>query len=303
MKALSIVAMNKVKMKIGISTALYQNICGDEIAFEKLARIGYSSLDYNLSGGYKRPGGMFSEHSAVWEAYFKKAADSAKRNGLEVCHTHGVYPPDFIKAGFIGSAEIEQFRKEIIATAVLGGKYIVIHPWISSVEASETGREKERTVNFEMYGKLIPILEEYGVCLAIENLFRRRDVTGGCPADCIAATDMIEYISMMQSGCFAACLDTGHMNMMGLSPAVAAVKLGGLLKILHVHDNFGTEDYHLAPGIGTVDWKAFICALRQIGYDGVFSLEVNGACGRISQNLVFNYAGFAFKSAKAVINL
>ena len=89
----------------------------------------------------------------------------------------------------------------------------------------------------------------------------------------------------------------------GLSPAVAAVKLGSLLKILHIHDNFGTEDYHLAPGIGTIDWKAFAGALRKIGYEGVFSLEINGAPERISQHLIFDYAGFSFKSAKALINI
>ncbi len=58
--------------------------------------------------------------------------------------------------------------------------------------------------------------------------------------------------------------------------------MGKNLTVLHLHDNFGAlndwfgeMDRHLLPFFGCVDWKGTVKALREIGFDGVFSFEVN----------------------------
>ena len=43
--------------------------------------------------------------------------------------------------------------------------------------------------------------------------------------------------------------------------------------MLHIHDNNGFEDEHMAPFLGTIDWEDFCKALRQIDYSGALSLE------------------------------
>lgn len=50
-------------------------------------------------------------------------------------------------------------------------------------------------------------------------------------------------------------------------------EMGAEIKVLHVHDNMRDRDFHLWPTKGTIDWSGFMQALRDIGYDGVFSLE------------------------------
>ena len=45
--------------------------------------------------------------------------------------------------------------------------------------------------------------------------------------------------------------------------------------MLHVHDNNGKYDQHLVPLMGVIDFKEFGKALKEIGFDGVFSLELD----------------------------
>jgi len=49
------------------------------------------------------------------------------------------------------------------------------------------------------------------------------------------------------------------------------------LKALHIADNDGSGDQHLAPyGRGTVAWKSVLPALRECGYSDLFNLEIPG---------------------------
>ena len=50
-------------------------------------------------------------------------------------------------------------------------------------------------------------------------------------------------------------------------------KMGSLLKCTHIHDNNGKSDQHLMPFYGTIDWKAYIDVMREIGYDGTVCME------------------------------
>ncbi len=68
------------------------------------------------------------------------------------------------------------------------------------------------------------------------------------------------------------CLDTGHANMnRDLIEGVHAAK--DRLFALHVHDNDGAKDQHLAVFSGTVDWEAFVTALARAKFRGCFMLE------------------------------
>ena len=71
------------------------------------------------------------------------------------------------------------------------------------------------------------------------------------------------------------CLDTGHLNMAGGDCADFVRKAGKKLKALHITDSIGERDDHIFPhGAGTVNWEAFVSALYEVGYDGLFNFEV-----------------------------
>ena len=73
---------------------------------------------------------------------------------------------------------------------------------------------------------------------------------------------------------FKVCLDTGHVAVFKeLSLGDEVRRLGKHIVAFHIHDNDGRRDLHQFPGFGRIDWSDFGRALRDIGYDGSFSLE------------------------------
>jgi sugar phosphate isomerase/epimerase len=43
---------------------------------------------------------------------------------------------------------------------------------------------------------------------------------------------------------------------------------------VHASDNRGEKDEHLVPGKGTIPWNGVATALREIGFDGPFTVEL-----------------------------
>ena len=73
------------------------------------------------------------------------------------------------------------------------------------------------------------------------------------------------------------CLDTGHLNITEKDQRYFITKAGKRLRALHIAQNDGTKDHHIMPfGRGDVDFFCVVRALREIGYEGIFNLEIPG---------------------------
>lgn len=62
---------------------------------------------------------------------------------------------------------------------------------------------------------------------------------------------------------FMAVLDTGHLNAQKEILPLSIEKLGKRIGYLHVSDNDGRDNKHLALGKGTIDWKGVFLALKK----------------------------------------
>lgn len=95
---------------------------------------------------------------------------------------------------------------------------------------------------------------------------------------------------------------TGHVSVFELSPADAVREMSDEIKVLHVHDNKYKMDLYLMPYFGAIDWADFGKALREVDFNGVFSLEV---CPRSTlPTYLFEKCGKAlFKIAKSIIDV
>jgi sugar phosphate isomerase/epimerase len=115
--------------------------------------------------------------------------------------------------------------------------------------------------------ELLPHAEQRGVTICLENM----------PMKALAMASpsaILGFVREIDSAYFKICLDTGHTTMVSDGSLADTVRLlGDELRVLHVHDNSGEHDEHLLPGKGVIDWRAFIDALHDISFDGVFSLE------------------------------
>lgn len=166
----------------------------------------------------------------------------------------------------------------IEASSIIGIEQIVMHP----IDEDGTGDAKHMKRlfdgNVEYFSKYADILEKYNVGMAVEtltNVFKLhynglKRQFGDNPGD------LINLVDKIGSEKIGICLDTGHLNTMGLFHIADTVRnFGKRLKALHLHDNDGILDQHYLPFMGTINWKDFIYALREIGYDGYFTYEAD----------------------------
>jgi len=72
------------------------------------------------------------------------------------------------------------------------------------------------------------------------------------------------------------CLDIGHAHCHGRIPAAEwPRRLGGRISYVHLHDNHGESDEHLALGDGTIDLPAVLEALEEHCPEAIWALEAS----------------------------
>ena len=97
------------------------------------------------------------------------------------------------------------------------------------------------------------------------------------------------------------CWDTGHAHINGIKQSEALKYIGSRLKTLHLNDNFGEDDIHLAPFMGTIDWADVMQGLGAIGYDGLLNFEPR-TCGKTAE-LRKAYGEYMFTAAQDLMQM
>jgi sugar phosphate isomerase/epimerase len=108
----------------------------------------------------------------------------------------------------------------------------------------------------------VSLAERFGFKLLLENVYETS------PEVHCALFDTIP------SDAFGFCLDVGHHHVFGKSPLKEWIgMLGEKILALHLHDNCGEEDSHLAIGKGNVDFTGLFQMLDERGLMPVITLE------------------------------
>jgi inosose dehydratase len=91
---------------------------------------------------------------------------------------------------------------------------------------------------------------------------------------------MIEFLDAVDRPNIGICLDSGHSHVVGLDVPTVVKTLDTRIIETHFHDNYGGNhgtfhqcDLHNPIGIGTIDWRAVIRAMHDVGYAGVITFE------------------------------
>ncbi len=166
------------------------------------------------------------------------------------------------------SIAVSEIKKTIALCELLNVKFVVIHPSVKAFPLTNVDFVKKKITQIKK--SLSAIVENAilrKVKIACEN--PAPHLIGGY------AEDLMEIISGLPEEFVGICLDTGHANLIE-SPAEFLKKISSRLFTLHVSDNAGNYSAHLPPGDGRIEWKKFIPALKDSGFDGVFMLEVLG---------------------------
>ena len=71
-----------------------------------------------------------------------------------------------------------------------------------------------------------------------------------------------------------AILDTAHLHAQKEILPLSVEKLNSRIYYLHVADNDGRENQHLAPGDGSIDWTGVFTCLKKHNFDGYTAVDV-----------------------------
>ena len=168
---------------------------------------------------------------------------------------------------------VPNFPRIFEFAGLLGAECIVVHPLIL---APHTERHEESfDANMEFYTRIAPYAVDYGIKIAIENMWERAPQTGKIiPSTCDNPEEHARYFdSLGDSRAFTLCLDVGHTALTGGSPDRSVRVLRERLGALHLHDVDGVSDLHTLPGLGKIDWALLTRALGEINYKGYLTLE------------------------------
>ncbi len=253
-------------MKIGIESGAYLSRYGVKEGLKRMKEHGYDTVDFQDFVDTEK------ELFKVSQEEFVKRLTNIKNDcndaGIEIFQVHGPWrwpPRDETEED--REERFEKMAKSISGTAVLGCKNFVIHPIMPFGDNQNPDPDRFYELNYRFMNRLCDVAEDFGVTVCLENM-PMPVLTLATPAQ------ILDFVKDVNRKSLKVCLDTGHCTVCGVDPS-EAVRLTGkeYLRVLHVHDNNGISDLHWLPGKGVIDWKAFGKALKDIGYDGSFSLE------------------------------
>ncbi|HMJ64163.1 MAG TPA: sugar phosphate isomerase/epimerase family protein [Candidatus Binatia bacterium] len=199
---------------------------------------------------------------------------AAKENGLKIpsvcCHTHWAKPtsdpnPEVRKVGVEGLKTSLRDAKRYGATSVLFVP-AVVNKQISYADAYKRSQEEIR--------KAIPVAEECGVVIAIENVWNQF---------LLSPLEAARYVDEFNSKWVGWHFDIGNVINYGWPEQWIRI-LGKRIQKLHIKEYSRKKRDKEGPGAGfgvdflegDNDWPAIMKALDEIGYDGWGIAEQRG---------------------------
>ncbi|MBQ7793662.1 MAG: sugar phosphate isomerase/epimerase [Clostridia bacterium] len=256
-------------MKIGIQTNSLDSAYGrwGDDTYKKLREHGYSCSDFNMSETETE---LYTLPQKEIEKILLHEKELASQAGIEITQVHGPWRwPVRDSTVQERSERMEKMKQSIRQTAVLGCKNWVIHPIMpyGVDEANTEFAQKTWDMNLEFMGELLKTAKEYDITICLENM-PMLDFSMSKPSD------ILKFVRTINDEHFKICLDTGHVSVFNdLVLADEVRRLGNEIRVLHVHDNKISKDLHMMPYFGVIDWKDFAEALKEIKFNGSFSLE------------------------------
>lgn len=291
-------------MKLGTSTNLiYIRPDGTRLALtetlELIKDAGFSVIDFN-SYDHTLPGSPLLGDD--WEVWIDSVVKKANELGVTFDQCHG-YTYNFMDTEMTNK-ELKQHREiqERVFKCLhkLGAKVCVLHP---ETDYKRNPEESFRG-NLDYFRNILENTKRYGFKIALENMSDmnirpRRKFS-------VEPEELIKLIDAIDSSRIGICWDFEHADIMGINQKESILKIGNRLIATHVSDTYSKVDstrMHVLPLTGTIDWKQAVSGLHEIGYDGVFGLEVHNYMNRFPDSAIKPGLSLAFHIGKYLIEL
>lgn len=236
------------------------------------------------------------------DAFFSQLRSYAE--GVGMCFNQAHAP---FHSSFPDAQQTEERFGHIVSAmrraALLGAKIIVVHPVQHLHYADEGAPERLFELNMEFYGKLIPYCREFGIRVAVENMWQYHPWPKITHSTCSTPQEMNRYLDTLNSPWITGCLDVGHASLVGQRPEDFILAMGAdRLGAVHLHDVNKTEDSHTVPYQGVIDWQKLLQALKTIGYRGDLTFECDGFFKTLPPQLYPQALGLLGKTGQFFLN-
>jgi sugar phosphate isomerase/epimerase len=186
-----------------------------------------------------------------------------------ICHL-----PTFVSTAdltdSIREASLQEMFNSMEVAAELGAQKAVLHPGHIGglgLYVKDAAMELANT----SLASLIVRGRKLGLRVCLENMFPK----------CGAFVEPTDFEDIMQRfPDLELTLDVGHANIGGQGAGRTLdfiEKFGARIGHLHISDNLGKRDDHLAVGSGMIDFIEIVQALKHCGYDDTATLEIFSA--------------------------
>lgn len=161
---------------------------------------------------------------------------------------------------------IWEFKKGIDVLDYLGGEIAIVHPSMQPFDLNNYDEKCRRLAKCrESMLELLAYSKSKNIKLAVENLLPH--LLGG------RSEDLNRLVDELAATNLGICFDSSHANL-AQDPAQVLKDFNKRVISVHLSDNHGQYDDHLIPGAGKINWPSIMNGLKDIGYRGVFMLEV-----------------------------
>lgn len=177
----------------------------------------------------------------------KRIMESYQREGIpDYCTMHGAFLDVAVFSSDGKIREISELRMEqsMQIAQMIGAKGVVFHTNVNPFLVES--RYKERVVTYTV-AFLKKMLENYpNHNIYMENMF---DNEPGILLE--ISQSLKEYPN------YGVCLDYAHANISSTPLSYWVEQLHPYIRHIHINDNDGKHDLHLAVGEGEIDWEQF----------------------------------------------
>lgn len=190
-----------------------------------------------------------------WEYSQEEQVRMCKELGLNIIFAHLGYQNinSIWEEGELGDNLVERYKKDIKDCKENGIPMVVMHL------TSKTKAPMYGEIGLERIKKIINYAKELNVKVAFENT----KIKG-----------YLEYVlGNIKDDNVGICFDAGHCHV-HFNDEFNFKFFKDRIFAVHLHDNDKSDDLHLLPFDGTIDWKNVIKKLKECNYNGPITLEI-----------------------------
>lgn len=281
------------KMKLVTQTEVLSERLNDEKAVRIICESGFDGIDYSM---FKMQKDNDLLNADGYKSHVRELRKIAEGYSVTFEQSHAPFPTAKEGNTSYNKKMFEKVKRAVEIAGMLDAKICVVHP----TAFSENQFEK----NMEIYHALEPYAKDYGVKIALENMWGWSDEENRIvPNVCSVAQDFNRYVDALSSENFTACLDLGHCGLVGEDCAQMIRDMGSRLGCLHVHDNDNLHDLHVLPYLSQMNWDSILKALADIDYAGNFTYESDSFLRMFPEAMLPSCVKFMHDVGREMINI